>query len=134
MESVAVTDPLLASLLHMVISDHSGPFLFGGSSNQFRRQLQSVLNVLQLGDYNFTGYSLRRGGASHAFANGQTFDQLLIRGRWQSVRTARQYLDSGRAALIQLQFSDQIHQRVEHFCGAATLFCERLRQRRAPRR
>ena len=48
-------------------------------------------------------YSLRRGGASHAFATGTHFDALLLLGRWQSVKTARQYLVSGRAALVQLR-------------------------------
>lgn len=131
MESVAVNDPLLASLLQAVLEDSSTSFLFGGSTTQFRQQLRIFTNFLHLGDQNFTGYSLRRGGASHAFANGSTFDQLLVKGRWQSVRTARQYLDSGRAALIQLQFPDNAQRQIWRFHTEASEFCERLRQRRA---
>lgn len=133
-ESVQLQDCRLASLLREVMETSSTPFLFQGSINQFRRQLALFLKFLHLGDYNFTGYSLRRGGASHAFANGQSFDQLLIRGRWQSVKIARQYLDSGRAALIQLQFSDAAHQFIAQFQEKATSVCEQLRQKRACKR
>eukprot|EP00438_Fugacium_kawagutii_P019039 Skav208706 [mRNA] locus=scaffold42:536207:536815:+ [translate_table: standard] len=133
-ESVVIHDQLLASLVREVLDSSCTPLLFNGTPNQFRQQLQLYLNFLHLADLNFTGYSLRRGGASHAFANGQTFDQLLVRGRWQSVKTARQYLDSGRAELIQLQFSDAAHAAISSFQGEATMFCERLRQRRTSQR
>ena len=56
----------------------------------------------------FTAYSFRRGGASYAFSTGVAFDELLIRGRWQNSRTARLYLDTGRAALIQTRFTPPI--------------------------
>eukprot|EP00438_Fugacium_kawagutii_P023420 Skav216603 [mRNA] locus=scaffold2855:392927:393739:+ [translate_table: standard] len=134
LESVALQDALLASLLCEAMEMGVSDFLFGGTASQFRRQLGLYLSFLHLQEQNFTGYSLRRGGASHAFANGASFDQLLVKGRWQSVKTARQYLDSGRAALIQLHFSDQANQRIAFFHSAAVQFCERLRQERASRR
>lgn len=89
MESVAVQDTRLASLLQVVLDT----------------TVTSTVAHFQLHDYGFTAYSIRRGGATHAFANGHHFDTLLVKGRWQSAKTARQYLDSGRATLVQLQFS-----------------------------
>lgn len=130
MESVAVSDPLLASLAAYVLASPRQPHLLGVSTNQFRQQLKLLLDVLQLRDANFTAYSLRRGGASHAFATGRHFDQLLVAGRWQSVKTARQYLDSGRAALIQLQFQPQCLSLISKFQHRASIFCEQLRQKR----
>eukprot|EP00438_Fugacium_kawagutii_P001385 Skav209303 [mRNA] locus=scaffold994:165891:166499:+ [translate_table: standard] len=134
LESVAIQDEFLASLLCEVMETRVSDFFFGGSPAQFRRQLALFLSFLHLEDHNFTGYSLRRGGASHAFANGVSFDHLLVKGRWQSVKTARQYLDSGRAALIQLNFSDRANHRIHFFHTAVVNFCEQLRQKRASRR
>ena len=130
MESVAVTDPLLASLAAHAAAKAQQDSLLSLTANQFRRQLSLLLGVLQLEDSNFTGYSIRRGGASHAFATGQHFDQLLVTGRWQSVKTARQYLDSGRAALVQLQFSAHGLQLIHVFQNKVSDFCEQLRQKR----
>ena len=130
MESVAVNDQLLASLTAHAAATAGGDSLLNLTANQFRRQLSLLLEVLQLEQEKFTGYSIRRGGASHAFATGQHFDQLLVTGRWQSVKTARQYLDSGRASLVQLQFSARSLQLIHHFQGKASHFCEQLRQKR----
>ena len=129
-ESLVVSDQRLAHLASFVLSRQHQSALGGMNASQFRERLKVLLNFLGLGRFGFTGYSLRRGGASYAFTAGQHFDTLLIRGRWQSVKTARQYLDSGRAALVLLQFSPQQHHRLESFTAAAASFCEQLRKRR----
>eukprot|EP00438_Fugacium_kawagutii_P004704 Skav217784 [mRNA] locus=scaffold1782:252335:253162:- [translate_table: standard] len=103
LESVSITDAKLASLLSWVLEHCPSNELFPGSPNTFRSRLRLLLAHLQLQDHNFTAYYFRRGGATHAFANGVHFDTLLVKGRWQS-EAARQYLDSGRAALVQLHF------------------------------
>eukprot|EP00438_Fugacium_kawagutii_P003576 Skav222553 [mRNA] locus=scaffold2837:372454:374148:- [translate_table: standard] len=130
MESVAIQDKRLASLLQLAIELAVTPFVASLTPNGFRARLALLLAHLELQDHNFTAYSIRRGGATHAFANGHHFDTLLVKGRWQSVKTARQYLDSGRAALVQLQFSDQSHELIRHYGQFASNFCGRLRQKR----
>ena len=130
MESVEIHDPLLASLAAAILHSPHAAHLGSLTPSQFRNLLRRLLTFLQLSSLNLSGYSLRRGGASHAFANGQHFDSLLVRGRWQSVRTARQYLDSGRAALVQLTMPDEAIPLVNHFQVLATKFCEQLRQKR----
>jgi len=52
--------------------------------------------------------SLRHGGATHAHMHmGQTIEHVLHRGRWQSNSSARTYLQTGKAALINTQLSEQ---------------------------
>ena len=130
LESVAVVDPLLAALADHVLSRCPGRFSGALTPNSFRAQLKLLLATLGLTHYNFSGYSLRRGGASHAFATGKHFDALLVMGRWQSVKTARQYLDSGRAAA----FSAETLRTLDHFQEVATSFCRQLRKRRTSQR
>ena len=96
MESVAGFDARLALFARFILSATSDTLVGGLNSNQFPAKLRLLLKFLRLESLNFSGYSLRHGGASHAaFATGTHFDSLLIQGRWQSVKTARQYLDSG---------------------------------------
>ena len=129
-ESVVVCDQRLSDLASFVLPRCHDTFIGGFNPSQFRARLKVLLTFLGLTRFGFTGYSLRRGGASYAFAAGQHFDTLLVRGRWQSVKTARQYLDSGRAALVLLQFIPQHHSRLDFYVAAAATFCEQLRKRR----
>lgn len=126
LESVALVDPKLASLVQAVLARAATDSLACLTPNNFRTRLRLLLQHLSLHEHGFSAYSLRRGGATHAFANGQHFDSLLVKGRWQSVKTARQYLDSGRA----MQFSDESLSLIQHYQPYASDFCERLRQRR----
>ena len=127
-ESVAIEDENLAVLLDHVLNLGSSDGLLGVSPNQFRSMLRLYCEFLGLQACGFTAYSLRRGGASHAFASGQSFDQLLVKGRWQSVKTARVYLDSGRAQLIQLRLPSEAVHKVSLFGGKVFEFIEQLRQ------
>ena len=129
-ESVLVKDPLLPFLLQYVSQNFSSPRFWPGSVPAFRKALALLCTHLGVENYHFTPYSLRRGGASQAFAKGVTFDSLLQRGRWQSVRTARIYLDSGRAALVQQQFPPPLLMRMHSLSHSLTVFCEQLRRKR----
>eukprot|EP00435_Cladocopium_sp_Y103_P022406 s2571_g5.t1 len=130
LESVQVEDVNLAILAQHVLAHHPGGVIGTLTPNLFRAKMKLMLAVLELTHHNFTGYSLRRGGASHAFTQGQHFDSLLVKGRWQSIKTARQYLDSGRASLVQLHFSEANHRLIEFFQVKASDFCNQLRKRR----
>lgn len=134
LESVAVVDERLALFTNFVLAKIHGPSIGAMTPNQFRAKLKLLLKFLHLQAMDFTGYSLRRGGASFAFATGTHFDSLLVLGRWQSVKTARQYLDSGRAALVQLRLSPRSADLVETFKDKMSSFCEQLRKRRTSQR
>lgn len=127
-ESVAVEDENLAILVQHVLQQSEKETLLDLTPNKFRAMLRLYCSFLDLEPCNFTGYSLRRGGASHAFASGQSFDQLLVKGRWQSVKTARVYLDSGPAQLIQMRLPAEATAKVQVFGRIVSNFIEQLRQ------
>eukprot|EP00435_Cladocopium_sp_Y103_P014954 s2049_g3.t1 len=76
-----------------------GDYLWPYSRQKFMDLWHSLVEALKLQDCNFFPYSLRRGGASSAYRAGSTLDQLVTKGRWQHVSTARIYLDTGLQAL-----------------------------------
>ena len=127
-ESVSVSDLHVATLLLHIKANSSADRVWEGSVPQFRAFLARFCEFLNLEDQNFTAYSVRRGGASSAFLRGTSFDQLLVTGRWQSVKTARIYLDTGRAALIQQSFSPQATRLIHKFSSSLLSFCIQLRK------
>lgn len=133
-DSVEVLDVQLAHLLQSVLQDWPSSSLAGLTPNQFRAKLATYLAFFSLQDVGFSAYSLRRGGASHAFASGVHFDALLLKGRWQSIRTARLYLDSGRSSLVRMQFSAEIAAHLEQFADRTSTFCDQLRRKRSKHR
>lgn len=133
-ESVELLDSCLCPLVHSVLRANSEAPFCGLTANQFRARLKVYLNFFTLLPFNFTAYSIRRGGASHAFATGTHFDDLLLRGRWQSVKTARLYLDSGRASLVRMAFTAEVESLL--LCYQQQLFkqSEQLRRKRSKNR
>ena len=128
-DSIAVTDPFVCSLLFEVKRFSPDGSLVQCTPNMFRAKLVRFCQFLELGPCQFTAYSIRRGGASFAFANGEPFDQLLLRGRWQSVKTARIYLDTGRASLVQLSLPQRCERLLDRFSASLRNFCRQLRRR-----
>ena len=129
MESIEVNDTLLCSLLWEIKRSCPTGGLAACTPNGFRARLRLFCSFLGVRACGFSAYSIRRGGASFAFANGESFDQLLHRGRWQSVKTARIYLGSGRANLIQLTLPDEATALISTFKAKLQSFCEQLRRR-----
>ena len=77
------------------------------SAAAFRKQFYKGINALGLVAHRYQPYSIRRGGATHAFVTRQTLEAILIRGRWRSLAVARLYLEDGQSQLGQLQTSKQ---------------------------
>jgi len=50
-------------------------------------------------------YAMRRGGATSAYQNGASFEELLIKGRWKNLSTARIYFDEAVMELGQMSLS-----------------------------
>ena len=61
-----------------------------------------MVQALKLEGLNYLPYSLRRGAATSAYREGMGFDQLLAKGRWQHIATARLYLDQSLQELAAL--------------------------------
>ena len=133
-ESVEIIDDCLCLLVHSELKHLPESSFCGLSANQFRLRLRAYCRFFQLGPYEFSAYSIRRGGASHAFATGSHFDELLLRGRWQSVKTARIYLDSGRASLVRMSFSASLESLLLQYQDELVKVSDQLRRKRSKRR
>ena len=117
-ESVALYDQHLLSLweLHTLATTglDSDP-VWNGSGSLFRKKFYSALAALGLGGLNFQAYSIRRGGATHAFATSMALDWVILRGRWRSWSVARIYLEDGQAQLQQIKMNKTACHLVNHY-------------------
>lgn len=88
---------------------HASPndLLVDISVHLFRKIWKDAVQDLHLGQFRYQPYSIRRGGATSSYRRGVGFDELMSRGRWSHLATARLYLDEGLQELSQLQFSPQ---------------------------
>jgi integrase len=75
----------------------------------FRSAMSAVCDSLGIAQCGFSPHSLRHGGATHAIMHmNQSVETVLLRGRWASSSSARIYLQSGRAALLQQSLPSHI--------------------------
>lgn len=74
---------------------------------QLRALLKDLLRGFGLEDRGFNWYSLRRGGASWDFMSHGLMEKTLLRGRWQSNKAARVYVQDAAAALADLRLSSE---------------------------
>ena len=82
---------LVAALLRRV-APHA-PFIpHAAHFHEFVGQLITAVGVDHL---NLRFYSLRRGGATFAFSSGIPMETIIEKGRWNSIATARIYLNHG---------------------------------------
>ena len=80
----------------------------------FRKLFGKAAEVF--GDFdNLSVYSLRRGGATWSFLQHHSMELTLLKGRWQSAKTARIYLQDAIAGLSDLQMTPQLRSKLlEH--------------------
>ena len=106
-EVVTVDDPFLARWA----GDLLAPLLPGDpivaqTPPKFRGLFNDLLQVLELRDFNFKPYSLRRGGATLHYRTVGDINATAVRGRWSNIKTARIYITDALAKLQELQFSE----------------------------
>ena len=94
---------------HLCANKAPGDPLWSQSRTEFMSLWHSIFESLKLQGCNFFPYSLRRGGASSAYRQGASLDQLVTRGRWSHVATARLYLDLGLQSLTSLTLPSASH-------------------------
>lgn len=78
-----------------------GQPLFGFSSNEYRRFFKRTCAALGLSG-SYVPHSLRHGGGTFLFLLGMPMDRILIRGRWSERKSARIYIQRGRALLLSM--------------------------------
>jgi integrase len=107
LEHASVRDPLVVKCLRAWIGSSSERTLCPKPPDM-RATFDLCLRELGCADQGFRLYSLRRGGATQLFIDNIGHDQLLIRGRWQSFKSARVYLEDGVARLALLRLPDDL--------------------------
>lgn len=76
-------------------SDRMFPF----SAAKYRSVFKATCAELGL-SHRYVPHSLRHGGATRWHLLGHSIEDVLLRGRWSSVKSARRYVQAGRALLL----------------------------------
>jgi integrase len=81
--------------------------LFNFSADTLRKRFKRACRAVGLtAPYVF--HSLRHGGATHRYLSGEHLEDILRHGRWVSSKSARLYIQSGRALLLAVNVSPQV--------------------------
>lgn len=109
-QSVTIRDQEVQQLLRVVIAEtEEGEKLFPYRIAQYRKLFKSACQQLRLGDNGFVLHSLRHGGATMDYVtNRMSIEDIMVRGRWESNKTARRYIQRGRALLLDNNISDDV--------------------------
>lgn len=111
-QSVSLDNPLIESVLHTYLL--SRPFLEGDrifpfAPSAFRSLIRRVATKLGLGAIPYVPHSFRHGGATYAHLRGATIEQIMYRGRWVSLESARRYIQTARALLIMQTIPERLN-------------------------
>ncbi len=99
---VTVENEQVMQLLRGVIAKTKpGHSLFPVSTSTYRRLFKSACSDLKLSS-SYVPHSLRHGGATRQHLLGKSMEDILLRGRWASTKSARRYIQSGRAILLSM--------------------------------
>lgn len=88
-------------------SPHDAVFPF--PAYHFARLLHRTVDALGLSHIPYVPHSFRHGGATCAHLRGATIEQIMFRGRWASQKSARRYIQTGRALLVTLSVPQRLH-------------------------
>ena len=104
-EMVVVESHLALKFLRRACQNRApnSPLLVDGAPS-FRQLFKNLVAHFQLTGL-FAVYSLRRGGATHAFLMHGSMEKTLLRGRWSSTSTARIYIQDTIATVSQLKLT-----------------------------
>ena len=105
-EVVTIDDPALARWLSRLLR----PLLPGDpfiplTQRTFRSFYADLLKTLDLQEFGFKPYSLRRGGATHHYRSFADINATCLRGRWESLKTGRIYITDGLAKMQEIQYT-----------------------------
>jgi hypothetical protein len=106
-DSVEVTRQDVGALLGWM-QDGPGMRLFPFTKSHLEGSLRDACAALGLAHCGYVWHSLRHGGATDACLAHVPFYDIMLRGRWQSERSARLYCQTGRALLLQRSLPDSV--------------------------
>jgi hypothetical protein len=95
-------------LLRLVMAGKTGDdLLFPLAAKTYLSHLRGACKLLNLGK-SYVLHSLRHGGATEDYIGGTSVEDVLLRGRWVSTKSARVYIQSGRALLLQQRIPEKV--------------------------
>ena len=86
--------------------------VFPFSPDHFRHLLRRVADSVGLGSTAYVPHSFRHGGATTDNLLGHSIEQIMFRGRWRSMDSARRYIQTGRALLAAQRVPRRVHRQV----------------------
>jgi integrase len=113
-QSVSITDPHIKQLLLAWLQRHShsaspSDRLFPFTDAQFRSRFHRTVYRLGLGHIRYVPHSLRHGGATRDYMRGMSIEDVMYRGRWKTMESARRYIQQSRAMLVQQDVPKESH-------------------------
>lgn len=107
-DAISITDGIVLELLrHLCLIRREQRCeqlpLWNGTAQAFRVRFARLCEHYGLQSHNFRPYSLRRGGATALFQNSGSMEATLTRGRWESSRVAKVYINDAMSYLPSLQ-------------------------------
>lgn len=96
---VEVEDAAVRTLLLSLKRGSRRDKIFGFTAGSYRRLFKRVCAGLGLSS-GYVPHSLRHGGATRDFLSGRPLEDILVRGRWASTKSARRYIQGGRSMLL----------------------------------
>jgi hypothetical protein len=103
---VTVLDDDIAALLRLLVEE-SDDVMFPFTSSDFREVFKSTCAQLGLSRL-YVPHSLRHGGATRLHLLGWSIEDILLRGRWMSHKSARRYIQAGRAMLLTVKVPQKV--------------------------
>lgn len=99
---VLLNDDVRELLRPLVQQTKPGALLFPGGSAGYRRVFKATCAELGL-SARYVPHSLRHGGATRLHLLGVSLEDVMMRGRWASAKSARTYIQSSRAMLMSVR-------------------------------
>ena len=107
-QKVCIDEPSLCRWLHVYHQLHgrdTDERVCGVSYSRVSYWLRKGAAALQLGEGRWTSHGFRRGSASTMFGMGMAMQDVMQKGRWQSERSAREYIRRGDVNIMKHRLS-----------------------------
>jgi integrase len=111
-QSVTVINPGVAQLLRLLvharrIKGGRDASLLQLSARQYRYRFKQVCQRLSL-DSTLTPHSMRHGGATHYYMRGMSIADVQARGRWESQKTCKRYVQTAQALIATIRIPQHL--------------------------
>ena len=114
-QTLAVQNHSLVHIVRHLLRKIPTGKVWAYSPRGFRCCFGTLMDHCHATSCGFSVYSLRRGGATHAYVTSRSLDLVVVQGRWKDQRTARIYLDDARAALLKMNLPDGLQRLVQQY-------------------